>query len=478
MSTKNQDYRQKVIDSNKLSYLIISFSQGITSIADLAVQFYFKDVLLLQPAQMSLIFSLLMLPWVIKPLLGLLTDLVPIFGFRRKVYIMLCGLASIMAWLSMAFIVESVSGAIICLFINSLSLSFASVLGEAIVVELSNIEFEGNHEKAKNYVSLFFLCKHIGILIASFFKGFLLEIMTINHIFLLSCFVPVFIFFAGLNLIEIDKYYEYKETLLEHIQVVQSKKVAEDNLSKIRLIKEFFKFIKRKEAYIPAIYVVILFATPNFGDTFFYYMTNFLGFQPVQLGLIALATTIGVLTALISYRAYFKTWSFKLLVTVSTFLYFVFTFLCLILVLRYNLIIGIPDLAVCIFGYAFLSILGELSMLPMLSLACMICPKSLEGTVYSFFMSSLNLGQCLSTLFGASLTSALGITATDFTRLPHLIMISNLCNLVPILVLYFIDDKYLEPKSNIELDISKDSEYLADQEELMNNESTKLYRLL
>jgi hypothetical protein len=470
----NQQFREKVIKSNKTSYLIISFTQGITSIADLAVQYYFKDVLLLQPAQMSLIFSFLMIPWMIKPLLGLLTDLVPIFGTRRKVYIMLCGVASMLSWLAMAFVVESVTGTIYCLFINSLALSFGSVLGEAIVVELSNIEFEGNHEKAKNYVSLFFLCKHCGVLVASFFKGYLLEIMTIHHIFLLSCFVPVLVFIAGVILIEIDEYDQYKDTLLEHINY--SKKSV--NVPKMDLIKEFILFIQKREAYIPALYVVVLFATPNFSDTFFYYMTNYLGFAPVELGFIALASTSGVLLALVSYRSYFKQWSFKLLVTVSTFLYFIFTFLAFMLVMRYNLLLGIPDFAVCIVGFAFLSILAELSMMPMLSLACMICPRSLEGTVYSFFMSALNLGQCLSTLFGASLTAGLGITANDFTNLPHLIIISNMFKIVPIIILYFIDDKYLEPNKNKDLESSKDTEYLLDQEELMTNENIKLYRII
>ena len=436
---------EKLIKWNNIAYIIISFSQGINLIYTLAVQYLFKDQLLIEPAQMALITSFIMIPWMIKPILGLLTDLVPIFGYRRKVYLIICGLLSIICWLYMGFSDLTLTSTLICLFLISLSNSFSSVLGEAIVVELSNIEFKGSHEKAKNYVSMFFLFKNIGVLIASFLKGYLIEIISIRHIFLLSSVIPILILISGIIMIELELEYSTINNLSITL-ITQINKNEKQN--KKELIKNFINFIKQKEAYIPALYVILLFSTPNFNDAFFYYMTNYLKFEPIQLGVISFASSIGVLLAIISYRNYFKIYSFKTLVSYSTLLYFIFSFIALGLVLRYNLILGISDYMLCIFGFAFLSILGELSMMPMLSLACMICPPNLEGTVYSFFMSALNLGQCISTLLGSFLTYGMRITAHDFTNLPALIIVSNFLGLVPLFVLYFIENKYLEPKLN------------------------------
>jgi hypothetical protein len=467
---------EKIIEKNKLAYTIISFTQGISTIVDLAIQYYFKDVLLLEPAHMALITSFLMIPWMIKPLLGLLTDLVPIFGYRRKIYIMMCGLTSAIAMLSLAYFKSSLSTTLICLFVNSFALSFGSVLGEAIVVELSNIEFEVNHELAKNYVSLFFLFKHCGILIASFFKGYLMVILTIREMFFLSSIIPFATFIAGVIFVEkkLNTFnYELKNTLLDEID-----KLEKEKLQKKELLKSFFDFIKKKEAYIPALYVIFLFCTPNFGEAFFYYMSNFLHFSPVQFGIISLASTIGVLTAIISYRKIFKNCRFRVIVTYSTLLYFVFSFVAIILVSRYNIILGISDFNLCIFGFSFLSILGELSMMPILSLACMICPRSLEGTVYSFFISALNLGQCLSTLFGSFLTSGLKITSRDFTNLNILILICNMTKIIPILGIYFINEKYLEPSLNENVVITKDIEYIMDEEEILNNPNENIKKII
>ena len=47
------------------------------------------------------------LPWVIKPVYGFLTDGLPIFGLRRKPYLVIGGLLGSAAWASLATVVET-----------------------------------------------------------------------------------------------------------------------------------------------------------------------------------------------------------------------------------------------------------------------------------------------------------------------------------------------------------------------------------
>src|SRR5882757_4344840 len=49
------------------------------------------------------------LPWYIKPLLGILSDSVPIFGSRRKSYILIGALAATAAWFSLITATHSYS---------------------------------------------------------------------------------------------------------------------------------------------------------------------------------------------------------------------------------------------------------------------------------------------------------------------------------------------------------------------------------
>lgn len=79
---------------------LVYFVQGILGIASLAKTFYLKDTLHLGPAEMQLISSITILPWVIKPLYGFLSDTYPLFGYKRRSYLVLSGLVGSASWVT------------------------------------------------------------------------------------------------------------------------------------------------------------------------------------------------------------------------------------------------------------------------------------------------------------------------------------------------------------------------------------------
>ncbi len=75
-----------------LAIMAIYFVEGALGLARLAQTFYLKDTLHLGPAELSALTGLFTLPWTIKPLYGFLSDGLPLFGYRRRSYLILCGL--------------------------------------------------------------------------------------------------------------------------------------------------------------------------------------------------------------------------------------------------------------------------------------------------------------------------------------------------------------------------------------------------
>lgn len=446
---------------NRLAYLLIAFHQGVSYISSLAVQYFFKDELKVEPSQLAQINSIIHIPWAIKPILGLITDLMPIFGYRRKIYIMLCGLINLFCWLYMAFYTESTAMACFIIFIVNLTLSFCSVLGEAVVVELSQMETEDKDSKAKDLVSMFFFARTVGELISSYLKGLFVDIMPLRKIFLIGCFIPSMLIIAGFMLIEkrvceksesrdnpqnnIDQENNYgtidnnfENTYLHNSSVIQQPK---------NLMQEFTKFICQKYVLLPLSFIIIFKATPSYFDPFFYFITNELKINATALGQISFVSTIAVLFAILVYKTYLKNFNFKHMIILGTFISFFISLLCYLLVLRINLKFGIPDFYLLLFTNSFLSMVGEFVLLPILSLACVLCPKNLEGTIYSVFMSSLNLGGILSSLNGGILTSAMNISTKDYSNLHWLVLASKISSLLPLPMLYFIDDKYFHPET-------------------------------
>jgi hypothetical protein len=57
---------------------------------------------------------------------------------------------------------------------------------------------------------------------------------------------------------------------------------------------------------------------------------------------------------------------------------------------------GIPDRLFTIGDSVIIQVIGELNSMPLLVLACRMCPKSIEGTMYAMLMSTLNFGAMLS----------------------------------------------------------------------------------
>ena len=92
----------KRLQSNTICYYLISFYAGLSSITELAIAFHFKDVLKMEPAALTQLMSAITIPWSLKPLMGLLSDFCPIFGYKRKFYVILCGIVSMICWLNMA----------------------------------------------------------------------------------------------------------------------------------------------------------------------------------------------------------------------------------------------------------------------------------------------------------------------------------------------------------------------------------------
>src|SRR5690349_3711659 len=89
-------------DAKRLALLfaLVYFAQGMFYLPDQVISIVFKDRGL-KADQVAYFFLLTGIPWFIKPVYGLLSDFVPLFGRRRKSYLLLTSsMASVMAFIA------------------------------------------------------------------------------------------------------------------------------------------------------------------------------------------------------------------------------------------------------------------------------------------------------------------------------------------------------------------------------------------
>lgn len=73
--------------------MVYGVSQGIAyALSRVVVDYYWRDVQEKEPSTVQFYRGITVIPWDVKPLYGLLTDLLPFFGYHRRPYFVLAGL--------------------------------------------------------------------------------------------------------------------------------------------------------------------------------------------------------------------------------------------------------------------------------------------------------------------------------------------------------------------------------------------------
>jgi hypothetical protein len=84
-------------DARRIRHLMFYFGmvfvvEGIGQTDGIIAQpliYYFKEVHSWTPVQVTAALTVFNFPWIIKPIYGLVSDFVPLFGYRRKSYLIL-----------------------------------------------------------------------------------------------------------------------------------------------------------------------------------------------------------------------------------------------------------------------------------------------------------------------------------------------------------------------------------------------------
>ena len=107
---------------------------ALTGLQRLPFDHYGKDVAGWSATHLASIHALLALPWAVKPLYGALSDNVPLFGSRRRSYLVvanaLAATACLVLWLAFSQL-----GVMMCLFVLSVGMALSSAVAGGVLVE-------------------------------------------------------------------------------------------------------------------------------------------------------------------------------------------------------------------------------------------------------------------------------------------------------------------------------------------------------
>lgn len=87
---------------------MIAISLGFATFPTLSMNYFFKDELHLNPAELSLFNSLMNFVWILKPVFGFFCDSYSIFGSHRKSYLIISSILAMLCWISLGTWVSTI----------------------------------------------------------------------------------------------------------------------------------------------------------------------------------------------------------------------------------------------------------------------------------------------------------------------------------------------------------------------------------
>ncbi|RLG10662.1 hypothetical protein DRN69_08720 [Candidatus Pacearchaeota archaeon] len=385
---------------NKTNYLyfligIIYFVQGIKSLPSQPLFYYFKETLNMSASKIMYITSIVSLAWFIKPLWGFLSDNKPLFGYRRKSYIIL----------------SAVLGIICCLFIGLIpSLPIFLLIGFLILESLSgavrDVAIDGisvEEGKVRNLTGAFQSVSWGSLTVATMFTGlvggYIAEKWDYHIAFLL-----VILFLLGIIITTL--YY-------------QEPKRESSSLSLFFSLKALVSIFKNKQFLLSSIFLFCLWFSPAVGTPIMFKLRDELHLSKIYIGFLAtVGSFFGIIGALIywkiSKKINLKKW-LKIGIVISSISTWAYLFLNNISVVIYTIIFGIS---------------GMFIQLLIMDYMARICPSGSESTIFALLCSILNFSGFLSVLLGAKLYSIVGYN--------WLIIISGLFTFICLLFVKFL----------------------------------------
>jgi MFS family permease len=396
---------KRVIDRLLVFFALVYVVEGMGQIVGLISQplnYYLKEAQGWTPVQVTAFITIFNLPWVIKPLYGLISDFVPLFGYRRKSYLIIANVAAIGGYFWITRLIAP-NDLFIALMLTAYAMAISSTLCGAVLVENG----QRLHESGK-FVNQQWLWFNIAAMAAAVLGGELVQHLAPASALHVAAGVvavaPFLVIFGTLFLIE------EKKTPVN----VQGMKATLHGL-----VAAF----KRRELLIVAAFIFLYYFSPGLSTPLYYHMTDELKFSQAYIGILSSIAAGGWVVGALLYRRLLESLNLRKLLNLSIALGTVTT-------LSYLLLSSEASAAVINFCAGFSAMLATVATV---TLAADYCPPRAEGFSFAVLMSVINLSNSVGDNVGSYLY------ANVFQRaLSPLILISAACTafafvLVPLL---------------------------------------------
>ena len=355
---------------------VIYFIQGALGISAIAMPVYFRR-LGWSIADITIVSSLISLPWIFKILYGFLSDSFPLASYRRKSYLFFFLTCSILGWCSLSFFGLDQKSIVFALWIANLGFAGTDVITDGLIVENSEGEW------SRIYQSLAWGARSLGSVLTGMVGGWLMLKVEPQTIFLITASLPLI--------------------ALPPLLILREERCLPGELRTLSWfsnMKVVCHFCLEKRTVFFVSFLCLSTSSVLFGTPFFFYLKEKLFFADDYLGFLISLGWAGAAMGSVLFALTLKKVSMKKMlqavVIINT-----------LNILSTYAVNGVVSAAVLIF---LGGIAAGVMILPLMTAAAEMAARSgVEGTLFAVLMGLYNLSQIVWGVIGGKLLPWFGL---------------------------------------------------------------------
>ena len=364
-------------------FSIVYFAQGMSALPVQVIAISFKDQGL-EADDVAAFFLLASIPWFIKPLYGLISDFLPLFGQRRKSYLLLTSALACVAGLIAGFSAHYTYWELAILYtMMGLGLAYNDVLADALMVEKGKLNGLTGAFQSVQWIAVTAASIIVGLL-----GGYFAENRDLKAAFAVAAIFPFIV-------------------LLMAAFFVREKPIDPGKAEFPKIWAALRAGFGERSVWLVAAFIFLFNFSPSFGPAFFYYQTDVLGFGQQYIGVLSSVGSAASIAGAFIYAPLSRSMPLRRLINFAI-------GLSVVTLLAYLAYRGETS---ALFIHVIWGVTGMVTTLAFLDLAARACPKRAEATFFALLMSIFNLGTLASQYVGAHLYTALGEGSFAYTWL-------------------------------------------------------------
>ncbi len=353
-------------------YTIEGFCQAKVGIIWQPLAYYLKETQGWDTLQIAASLAVLDVPWVVKPLYGMVSDFLPLFGYRRRSYLILANAGAVAAFLWTTQVLAP-PAIVLALLLTAIAMATVSTVCGALLVE------NGQRLNASAaFINQQWLWFNVAVMAASLAGGALVELLSpsgaLHAAAAIAATAPILV-------------------IVSSIALVDEQRAAMNVAEFQRALRGFLECFRSRTLWLIAAFLFLYYFSPGFGTPLYFYMTDHLRFSQGVIGLLSSVSAGGWIVGGLVYRYLLRDMTIRTLLNLSI----------LAGTLTTLTFLGMVDVTTAIAVYFVNGVAGMIANIATLTLAANHCPERSEGFAFAALMSVINLASPLHDTIGAFL---------------------------------------------------------------------------